>query len=167
MMNRAPPPGPGRYKRKFTAPEDLALRAAVNRHGTGDWSIIADEMPGRNARQCRERWNNYLIPGLMNLPWTPAEDLFLDAKFAEFGSMWDLIQTFFPSRSRNAIRNRWLARHRNLSRDTTVPAELPRPMPPVWSAFPGKPREGIEIAGFSLSKLVPIPIHPRGHPCGN
>jgi hypothetical protein len=166
-MNRAPPPGPGRYKRKFTATEDLALRDVVSRYGVGDWAVIAKHMPDRNPRQCRERWNNYLSPGLLNLPWTPAEDLLLDAKFAEFGSMWDVIRTFFPLRSRNAIRNHWLARQPKLSRDKTVPAELPSPMPAVWPAFPGKPSEGIEIAGLSLSKLVPIPIHPRGHPCPN
>ena len=46
-------------RRKFTPGEDERLRNIVLRNGPKKWQKIALEMPGRTARQCRDRYQNY------------------------------------------------------------------------------------------------------------
>jgi hypothetical protein len=100
-------PRPGEFKRKFTPAEDDRLRELVDRNGTKDWELIATNMPLRNARQCRERWNNYINPTLANTEWTTAELELLEKKYAEFGPRWKVIAEFIPGRSKNGIKNHW------------------------------------------------------------
>jgi hypothetical protein len=164
-MIRAPPPprGPGRYKSKFTAEEDSALRDLVSSCGAGNWSAIAARMSHRSARQCRERWNNYLNPQLGRSPWSPAEDLLLQEKFALLGRHWHEIAVFLPSRSRNHVLNHWTALQRRLSPATPPSSGLQGAMARDCPASISTHREGIQIGRFSLSTLVPIAILPRGH----
>lgn len=94
-------------KIKFSPSEDMMLLHAVQSLGTGDWHIIASRVPGRNARQCRERWNNYVNPALISAPWTAEEDRFLLEKYKELGPRWRTIASYFVSRSTNSIKNRF------------------------------------------------------------
>jgi hypothetical protein len=110
--------GPGCFKVKFTPAEDLHLREVVENYSTKDWSVVASHMIGRNARQCRERWNNYINPTLTNLPWTAAEDALLDDKFADIGRKWKELATYFPQRSQNQIKNHWALRQKKLPSTT-------------------------------------------------
>jgi hypothetical protein len=103
---------PGQYKVKFTASEDARLKELVARYGTNSWSTIAAEMPDRNARQCRERWTNYINPSIVFSPWTASEEALLDQKFAEYGTNWQVIAAFFPNRSKNQIKNHWTTQHK-------------------------------------------------------
>ena len=49
--------------------EDALLRQAVERSNAADdpraktWSIVAESVPGRINKQCRERWHSHLSPG--------------------------------------------------------------------------------------------------------
>jgi hypothetical protein len=95
-------------QKRFADNEDQLLTDAVNRIGTFDWKRIAKELPTFTARQCRERWNNYLNPNLIQTPWTLQEDQTLLAAFQEVGPKWTLIERSFPTRSRNNIKNRYL-----------------------------------------------------------
>jgi hypothetical protein len=106
--------GPGKFKCKFTPLDDARLSDAVRRCGTGSWAVVARQVPGRNARQCRERWANYVNPTLEQTPLSPSEELLLDKKFAELGPSWHVIASFFPTRSRNFIKNQWVARCKHL-----------------------------------------------------
>jgi hypothetical protein len=101
-------------KTKFTQQEDLNLTDVVRELGTSDWQQVARQMPGRNARQCRDRWLNYLSPDVSNGPWTPAEEQLLIEKYAEFGATWKHIATFFPTRTDINVKSRWqlMQRHR-------------------------------------------------------
>ncbi|OHT06349.1 Myb-like DNA-binding domain containing protein [Tritrichomonas foetus] len=94
-------------RKKFTEEEDNLLRSLVLKYGTSDWNLIAEYMPERNGRQCRERYQNYLIPGFHNIQWTTAEDDLLHAKYIEYGPRWIKIKPFFPGRSANSLKNRW------------------------------------------------------------
>jgi hypothetical protein len=38
--------------------------------GMTKWSTIADKIPGRIGKQCRERWQNHLDPALSKGDWT-------------------------------------------------------------------------------------------------
>jgi hypothetical protein len=95
-------------KVKFNAAEDKLLFDAVRMFGYANWHRIAMLIPGRSARQCRERWTNYLSPDLFNGEWTPNDDRMLRAKYDEMGPKWVVIARFFPGRSKNSVRNRML-----------------------------------------------------------
>lgn len=65
-----------------------------------DWNEIAQQMKtGRNARQCRERWLNYLSPSVVNGPWTDEEEELLCNKYNEIGPHWKKIAFYFPTRT--------------------------------------------------------------------
>lgn len=93
-------------KRKFTAEDDNILRSLVMMYGT-NWEMISKMMPGRNVRQCRDRWNNYINPALSTRPFTPEEDNLLISLYNTIGSKWSKIAKHFHRRSDNSIRNRW------------------------------------------------------------
>lgn len=38
------------------------------------WSLVADLLPGRLGKQCRERWFNHLDPAVKKTGWTSDED---------------------------------------------------------------------------------------------
>lgn len=115
---------PRRGKCKFTLEEDSKLRELVRLYGTGDWNLIAEKMPGRTVRQCRERWRHYLTPELAKVPFSAEEDALLARKFKELGNQWKLISGFFRGRTDIAIKNRWLLlnRHRMRSETNSVPS---------------------------------------------
>jgi hypothetical protein len=116
-------PGPGVDKRKFTPEEDAKLLKVVGRCGSLDWLKVAEQMGFRDSRQCRERWTNYLSPDLKNGPWTFQEDAVLDVKFTQYGPRWSTITESFPGRSRNNVKNHWMARHRKTAQSNR-PADL-------------------------------------------
>ncbi len=51
-------------KKPWLSAEDLRLQELVLQYGTGNWPRIADYLPDRSGKQCRERWHNQLIPGI-------------------------------------------------------------------------------------------------------
>ena len=106
-------------KCKFTPEEDEKLKELVSLHGENDWSFIAKQMENRNARQCRERWRNYMNPKLCNDNWTPLEDQQLLERYNQIGPHWNVIGRAFPNRSINCVRNRVIKLLRMSGRTTT------------------------------------------------
>jgi hypothetical protein len=122
---------------KFTVDEDAQLSELVAIHGDGDWNIIASGLPGRNTRQCRERWNHYLAPSVVTTPFTPEEDALLCAKYKIYGPKWKEIAPFFKGRTYITVKNRWLFldRHhtaaslgRSITADRNTQSNLPLPV---------------------------------------
>lgn len=105
-------------KTKFTNQEDLQLLELVKKYGTNNWYQISKEMNGRNIRQCRERYRNYLTPEVTNGPWTQEEDDLLFEAFSKYGARWKLIASFFPSRTDINIKSRWQVHFRRYIRQT-------------------------------------------------
>lgn len=99
--------GPTNFKHAFSPQEDEMLRRLVSIYGDKEWKLVAQKMPNRTTRQCRERYKSYLAPDIKNGPWTPEEDELLKQKYNEYGSKWSKIQSFFISRSDVNIKNRW------------------------------------------------------------
>ena len=95
-------------KSKFTTEDDILLTRLVLTSSVVDWSLIASKMHNRNARQCRERWQNYLDPKLVQNEWTEYEDALIIQKQKELGPRWNAIARFFNGRSGNSVRNRYL-----------------------------------------------------------
>jgi hypothetical protein len=46
--------------------EDSRLIELTSIHGTLNWGIVSEGMIGRDARECRERWQTFLSPGNVN-----------------------------------------------------------------------------------------------------
>jgi hypothetical protein len=50
------------------------------------WTIVAERLNnGRNPKQCRERWSNYLRPGIKKGNWTYAEEQLIIDMHNAFG----------------------------------------------------------------------------------
>ncbi|OHT14988.1 hypothetical protein TRFO_42796 [Tritrichomonas foetus] len=94
-------------RKKFSSEEDKHLKELVEKHGAKNWDKIAELMPGRTGRQCRDRYRNYLIPGFFNGQWSQDEDDLLRVKYHEFGPQWAKMTPFFHGRSANSLKNRW------------------------------------------------------------
>lgn len=92
---------------KFSKEEDILLVEQVNKYGPRKWNIIAQALPGRTSRQCRDRYMNYLEAGLTNEPWSSEDDRLLEHLFTVYGTKWSLISKHFNGRSSNNIKNRW------------------------------------------------------------
>jgi hypothetical protein len=96
-------------RHKFLKAEDDLLRTLVEKYGEADWNIVSSFMSRRNARQCRERYKNYLSPNFRNTPWTEQEEDLLTQKVREFGPKWSLIAKGFDGRSDVNVKNHWAA----------------------------------------------------------
>jgi hypothetical protein len=94
-------------RRPFTTHEDAIIMQIMHRNPGLGWDVVAKNLRERTARQCRERWINYLSPSVRVDPWTEAEDRLLVEKVNELGFSWSGIAPFFRGRSDNAIKNRW------------------------------------------------------------
>ncbi|KAK8835019.1 hypothetical protein M9Y10_031757 [Tritrichomonas musculus] len=99
------------YRNKFTKQEDEYLLSLTRRYGPKRWKFIANQIPGKTGRQCRDRYVNYLRDGIGNHPWTEDEDYLLHIKVKEMGTHWSKISQFFKGRSANNIKNRWYTYH--------------------------------------------------------
>lgn len=94
-------------RKSFTPTEDHLLTQAAIACFETSWNTIATYVPGRTPRQCRDRWMNYLKPGLKFDPWSKKEDEKLVSLVNSYGTHWTKMISFFPGRSTNAIKNRW------------------------------------------------------------
>jgi hypothetical protein len=125
---------------KWTKDEDSMLEHLVALEGTRDWATISEQMTGRNPRQCKERWENYLRRDLRHTDWTSEEDRLLFRKYEEFGPKWVHIARFFPNRTDSMVKTRFnlIKRHEHkriemLQEQTTfmqmfqTPSEAPEP----------------------------------------
>jgi hypothetical protein len=97
-----------RRREKFLPEEDARLKELVARFGTNSWEAVAKLMPGRNVRQCRERWKHYICSDSAKIPWTQEEDRILYEKMREMGPKWTKLSAFFPGRTDIQIKTRWM-----------------------------------------------------------
>ena len=93
----------------WTFEEDEILRQKVMEFGTQKWARIANYLPNRIGRQCRERWINVLKPDINRQDWTQQEDNLLLKLHEELGSRWSYISKMpeFEGRTISQIKNRF------------------------------------------------------------
>ena len=117
------PPDLANKRKRFSAEEDMKLKLLVDGNRQKSWDQIASEMPGRTARQCRDRYNNYLFKEISGASWNPTEDEMIMRMYKEVGSKWSLIARHLNGRSGNNVKNRWykyLSKHYDGSQNQKV-----------------------------------------------
>ena len=96
--------GLGTYRRTTWSPkEDDLLRKAVKTfrptaQGRQDILFSAAMVPGRSAKQCRERWRNHVDPSISREPWSEEENALLLRLYEEHYGRWCEISVAFAGR---------------------------------------------------------------------
>ncbi len=91
--------------------EDSGLLEVIKSHESENWVAIASELCKRlpdchkSAKQCRERYRNYLNPGLVTRRWAKEEKSLLLVLHHSFGTQWGHISSFFQGRSDVSLKN--------------------------------------------------------------
>ncbi|GJM97871.1 hypothetical protein PR202_ga14831 [Eleusine coracana subsp. coracana] len=67
----------GIVKGQWTPEEDRKLVKLVEQFGLRKWSCIAQILPGRVGKQCRERWHNHLRPNIKPIQRTDTQGMFI------------------------------------------------------------------------------------------
>lgn len=100
-------------RKRFTPEEDRILKEYVDSGEGHTWEDIARALTGRTARQCWDRYHNYLCKNIKKEKWTADEDALIISMYNRIGSKWTKIAAMLDGRSGNNVKNRW---HKYLSK---------------------------------------------------
>lgn len=102
----------------WTKEEDaLLLNIVQSMRMPMKWSIVAQSLPDRTGKQCRERYVNHLNPRLKITDWSPLEDATIFHLYNTIGSHWAKMSKMIPGRTDNGIKNRFHNLRRQLERE--------------------------------------------------
>ena len=102
-------------KGSWSQKEDQLLRFAVSNCHPILWDVVAEQVPGRSAIQCKERWLYRLHPEVKKTRFEKWEDDLIIKERSIHGNHWTLISNKLPGRTSCAVKNRWYSVLRNKS----------------------------------------------------
>lgn len=97
-------------KNPFSPEEDRKLTQLVkffSRKKDINWTYISQQMQTRNARQCKDRWTNYLDARVNRKDFTPEENYFLLVKVEELGRKWKKIASMMNNRTDVSLKSQY------------------------------------------------------------
>ncbi|OQR94008.1 myb-like DNA-binding protein [Achlya hypogyna] len=106
---------PGLVKGHWSFEEDKILEVLV-KQSCNNWGQIAEQIPGRTPKQCRERWRNHLDPSINKGPYTAEEDKVILSAQARLGNKWSQIAQLLPGRTEDSVKIRWKSLKQNPER---------------------------------------------------
>lgn len=134
---------PKLVKGGWTPNEDMIIIKFVSEHGPKSWTKLANLLPGRVGKQCRERWLNHLDPNNNYGAWTEEEEALLIELQREIGNKWTKIAQRLPGRSENCIKNHWYSMNRR---------KVNNPVPTVTAS---------NTETFTKPSFIDSPISPK------
>ncbi|KAG2483043.1 hypothetical protein HYH03_018072 [Edaphochlamys debaryana] len=137
------------------APGASKKKAGIN------WALVAQSVPGRTGKQCRERWQNACSrPNLVRGQWTAAEDRAIARGHALWGPAWTRIARQLTTRTENQVKNRWSTIVRNKKRP---PLRTGGGLPAYVAAVQGgtRPTEAFSVI---YGVILDEPSDPIGNP---
>ncbi|EAX97611.1 Myb-like DNA-binding domain containing protein [Trichomonas vaginalis G3] len=149
------PIGKPHPKDKFTPSEDQKLRMLVSVLGPSNWKKVSEYMVSRNARQCRDRYKNYLSPNLNSSPWSQEDDAKLLQLVDFYGRKWSLIAKEFNGRTDINIKSRYALLMRQEERDKQKRETYGNTLDPISyietlpQDKPAKDQENFELFDFN------------------
>jgi hypothetical protein len=102
--------------------EDSALTSTIQTYGARKWKKVIFKIQERypdfqkSVKECRDRWNNFLSPDMLQFKWSPQE---IDSVFEghkKYGTRWSMIGKMVKGRTDNAIKNLFYCRMRKMIR---------------------------------------------------
>ena len=87
--------------------EDQTLTSIILANGARDWTKVANKLPGRIGKQCRERWHHHLNPNVVKKKWTLGEDQKIVRLYHKYNTRWSEIARHVDGRTDNQIKNRF------------------------------------------------------------
>ncbi|RMJ04967.1 hypothetical protein CDV36_014364 [Fusarium kuroshium] len=95
-------------RQRWSSNEDNTLKKLVQAWDPPDWNRIAQKIGPMTARQCRERYKNFLDPNLNKKEITQEEGATIDRLVEEMGKNWaDVARRLGGRRTGNAVKNWW------------------------------------------------------------
>lgn len=87
--------------------DELLLSIVQSMQWPMKWTVVAQSLPDRTGKQCRERYVNHLNPRLKVSDWTIVEDATIFHLYNLIGSHWAKMSKVIPGRTDNGIKNRF------------------------------------------------------------
>jgi len=135
------------------------------------WGEIAELIPNRNAKQCRERWCYNLDPSIKRDSWTVHEDAILVKAQRTLGNQWALIARYLKGRTENSVKTRMKSLLRAEKREWSnqedeLIMQMHLRMGSKWEAMkaklPGRTANAIKTRYMMIKKGVPVEQIPVG-----
>jgi hypothetical protein len=91
----------------WSVDEDQKLLQCVSELGATNWSQISEQLHGRSAMHCRQRWVTQVDPSIVKSPWTEDEDRKIVVAQRKLGNRFAEIAKVLDGRPRPAVCQRW------------------------------------------------------------